>query len=144
MFDNVNVLPKIQTDIIWIFWEILLDFSSKKGVLYTKITQSALHLFSIKYSFQMKQKRKYLLYFIISLLSINIVLEKEEIVVEKQAISVILTKIDKIYIQIKKNEITPKTDYLFNNNLGKNKNFEKTISQLEKMEAFGESFIPRS
>ena len=91
----------------------------------------------------MKQKRKYLIYFIISLLSINIVLEKEEIVVEKQAISEILTKIDKIYVQIKKNEITPKTDYLFNN-LGKNKNFEKTISQLEKMEAFGESFIPRS
>ena len=143
VFEKTNVLPKIQTDIIWIFWEILLDFSSKKGILYTKITQSSLHLFSIKYSFQMKQKRKYLLYFIISLLSMNIVLEKEEIVVEKQAISEILTKIDKIYVQIKKNEITPKTDYLFNN-LGKNKNFEKTISQLEKMEAFGESFIPRS
>ena len=39
----------------------------------------------------------------------------EEIVVEKQAISEILTKIDKIYVQIKKNEITQKTDYLFNN-----------------------------
>ena len=140
-FENVN--PKLHTDIIWIFWEILLDFSSKKGALYTKITNSSLHLFCIKYTFQMKQKRKYLIYFIIALLSMNIILEKEEIVVEKQAISTILTKIDKIYVQIKKNEITPKTDYLFNN-LAKNKNFEKTISQLEKMEAFGETFIPRS
>lgn len=138
-----NVDSKLQMDIIWIFWEILLDFSIKKGKLYSKITESAINLFCIKYTHSIKQKRKYLIYFIITLLCMNIVLEKEVIVSQKEEISVILTKIDKIYSQIKNNEITPKTDYLFMNN-DKNKNFEKTISKLEKMESFGETFTPRS
>jgi hypothetical protein len=53
----------------------------------------------------------------------------------------IISKIDKIYLQVKKNEIGPKTDYLFKGM--KNKNFEKTIQRLEQLNNFSEIFIPR-
>ena len=45
--------------------------------------------------------------------------------------------------QIKKNEVKPATDYLFNNSFTNNaKNLENTIAKLDKMSQLG--FIPRN
>ena len=67
----------------------------------------------------------------------------EEIIREKQKEIVInvLSKIDIIYRQIKKNEMSPGTEYLFKDS--KASQLEKTIEKLEKMNTFGETFIPR-
>ena len=140
----VKVENNFRKDIVWIFWEIMLDFANTKGTIYLKILNSALNLFSIQYNNSFKKKRKYLLYFGITLLTINIILENE-IVKDKEIISNVLLKIDKIYLQIKKNEISPNTEYLF---LGKDnvkhKNLEKTIKQLELLNTFENDFIPRN
>ena len=83
-----------------------------------------------------------MLYFVVSLLCENINTD-EEIIREKQkeVVSNVLRKIDLVYKQIKKNEQSPGTDYLFKDL--KSSNLEKTIEKLEKINSFGEVFIPR-
>jgi hypothetical protein len=62
-----------------------------------------------------------------------------EIVTKKELIQNIVEKINEIYKQIKKNENSPNTEYLFNN-LEKETNFDKSIRKLEMMESM--NFIP--
>jgi len=140
--DKMPVANANQMDIIWIIWDAFLRETEKKNKLIQKIIHSILHLFSLKYVSGCHKKRKYLLYFVVSLLCENVVLD-EEIIREKQKeiISNVLKNIDFVYKQIKKNEEAPGTDYLFKD--VKSFNLEKTIEKLEKMNSFGESFIPR-
>lgn len=139
---NIPVQSKFQMDIIWIVWDLFIQLSLKKSKMSQKIIQSLLNIFCLKYTHGIAKKRKYVLYFVVSILCENISLE-EEIIREKQkeVVSNILKKIDLVYKQIKQNEESPNTDYLFND--VKSSNLEKTIEKLETMNTFGENFIPR-
>ena len=81
----------------------------------------------------MKKKRKYIIYYAFALLienvnfSVNIITKQEET-------EAIVLKINAIYKEIKKNEESPKTDYLFNN-LNKS-NLEKTMEKIELLSNF--------
>ena len=155
--ENRMYAPQGHThDLIWIVWDILFYYSdttitdrkyninnsnnnsnnsnsnNNTNILKHKIIQNLFELFIIKYNNSVKKKRKYIIYFAFTLLieelnySINII-ENQEIV------QVIVSKINSVYKDIKKNEETPNTDYLFNN-LNKT-NLEKSI---EKMDLFNE------
>ena len=106
--------------------------NNSNNILKHKIIKNLFELFIIKYNNSVKKKRKYIIYFAFSLLieelnySINIIENQEKV-------QTIVSKINSVYKDIKKNEETPNTDYLFNN-LNKS-NLEKSI---EKMDMFNE------
>ena len=139
---NMPVDTKSQMDIIWIIWDIFLNKAEKQDKIIKKVVNALLSLFTLKYTSGCCKRRKYILYFVVSLLCEKVNLN-EEIIREKQKeiVTNVIKNIDHVYGQIKKNEESPGTDYLFKNI--KSSNLEKTIEKLEKMNSFGETFIPR-
>lgn len=127
------VLSTYQMDVIWLVWDAILKQAEKNNVpLANKIIKSLLDIFSIKYTEGVKKRRRFIIYFAISLL-----LEKVdftiEMIADKTKIDALVKKIKVVYKDVKKNEETPNTDYLF---MGTNKtNLDNTIKRLEMMNA---------
>ncbi|MEX0598476.1 MAG: hypothetical protein WD512_18485, partial [Candidatus Paceibacterota bacterium] len=122
---------KFQKDAIWMIWDVLFNECSKqKNPLCTKIMNSLLNIFSIKYKSGVKKRRRYLLYFAVALVT-----EKVDYTIEmisnKHEIDGLVTKINVVYKEIKKNEKIPATDYLFNG--VEKSNLDKTIQKLDIM-----------
>lgn len=137
-----KVDPKCQKDIVWIIWDVFLKESEKRSKLTSKIINSLLSLFCLKYTTGCLKKRKNLMYLAISVLCENFTCEKE-IIRHSQHDLVMRIKqnINFVYKQIKKNEESMGTEYLF---LGlKSSNLENTIKKLDAMNTFGETFVPR-
>ena len=137
-----QVETKSQKDIIWIVWDLFLVEALHRSKIVKKTMDALLTLFTLRYSTGCQKKRRNILYFAISLLCENII-SNEEIIrpSQQEMVGNILKKIDLVYKQIKKNEVSPGMDFLFKD--VKEYNLEKTIEKLEKMNTFGENFIPR-
>jgi len=129
---NFNVDEKYQLDPIWILWEIILQNSEKKDKISNKIINSLISLYCLKFTPGVKKKRRYLIYFAISILT-----EKFDSTIEiiqsqnKEIIENVIKKINSVYKQIKKNEICPQTDYLMAD--VKKSSLDKTIGKLDKI-----------
>jgi len=130
-FAPVN--DKYRNDSIWIVWEVILVEAKKKSdPLILKTINALLDMFSIKFTTGVKRRRRYSIYFAVALLtepvdfSIDIISNKNEL-------ESIVKKINVIYKDIKKNEISPQTDYLFTGTSAKQSNLEKTIDKLDRM-----------
>ena len=130
------VPQEYRNDIIWIVWDIIYDcndcnifnLDNNKKKIIKNILDSLFSLFIIKYKPPIKKKRKYILYLCFTILIENINFDIN-ISNNLTEIKNITNDIDSIYKQIKKNEVAPKTDYLFN---GLNKsNIEKTFEKME-------------
>jgi hypothetical protein len=129
----------LQMDIIWILWDILIKESNNKTQFIQKSIQSTFDIFCFRFSQTKMKKLKLLLYFAIEMLTEPFSIS-EEIVKDKMAVENVKNNIHKIYKQIKKNEHSPGTDYLYNNI---NANLNDTIHKLETMNTFNEDFLPR-
>ena len=124
-------------DIIWIIWDIFFYYSSKDSYK-KKIINALFTLFTIRYNSSIKRKRKYIIYF-----AINILIEKIDFtnpIIDKKNndnINNVIKNIDIVYKQIKKNEESPNTDYMFKN--VKKSNIEKTMEKMDIMDNFNTS-----
>lgn len=99
-----DVNPKFQNDIIWIFWEAILnEAKTHNNDLLNRIMNSLMHIYCIKFNPTIKLKRKFLIFFAISLLTEN-VNYNIEIIQNKKEMSAIISKINTLYKQIKNNE----------------------------------------
>jgi len=135
-----KVESKCQMDIVWIIWDVFLAESKRRNNLVQRIVLSALNMFCLRYTAGCHKKRRLLMYFVIEVFTEPYSLD-EDIVKDKHKIQLIIQNINKIYKQIKKNEHSPGTDYLYQNI--KASNLEKTIAKLETMNSLGAEYLPR-
>ena len=125
------VQDKYRNDIIWLVWDIILhECAGKKNPLLTKIINALLEIYSIKYTSGVKKRRKFLIYFAISVLTDPIDLTVE-IIANKKELDAIIQKIGIVYKDVKKNEESLNVDYLYAG--VERSNLDKTIERLEKM-----------
>lgn len=95
---------KQPTDCIWIIWEILIYYSNKLSDPIQKIMQSVLQLFLIKYTPACNERRRFLLYYAVTLCCNTINLDIP-MVEQKHMIDPIYEKCKILYRTIKKHEI---------------------------------------
>ena len=112
--DFVPVAGKMQTDPIWMVWDVIL-VEAERRKMNNKVLLALLNLFCIRYTVTAKRKRIYLLYFAVSLLTERYEVKKD-VIQNKETIDVIKKQIDAIYREIKKNEVAPLhvVDNMFN------------------------------
>jgi hypothetical protein len=127
-----DVENKLQGDIIWMVWDTLLYYcESQKDTFVLSIMNSLVTLFCIKYTNASPKKRRYLLYFAVALITEQVP-TNIDMIADKTIVQNVVEQINHIYKQIKKNEVTPGVDYLFNG-LEQHNNFEKTIQKMDIM-----------
>ena len=127
---NYNVLDKFRGDIVWIVWDIFYHIASTRNDKFIEnILDALLDIFCIKYTTTSCKKRRFLLYFGVTLLTEN-VQRNIDVFQSKQVIQNVINNVNMLYKQIKKNEHSPNTDYLFSN-LTKQNTIEKSLRQLE-------------
>ena len=141
-----------KKDIIWIIWDIIFYYKNSRNLsiyknldsntittqinIKTEIINSLFNLFTIRYNAPIKRRRKLIIYLAFKFIFLHIDLNKKIIPEQvKNKIEGLLENNDIVYQQIKQNEVSSKTGYLFSG-IDKQRNLEKTIEKLEKLENF--------
>jgi hypothetical protein len=143
------VESKYEGDIVWSVWELLIHELGKKnggsgggngnggngGNSIQPMVMKAAHiLFCVDYKTTSCRKKRYMLYFAISLITENvnyggnIVSDEHREIVQR-----VVSKTDDIYNQLKPSEQRPTTDYLMNG-IKARSNAEQTVSALDAMQ----------
>lgn len=94
---------KCKTDGIWLVWATLVAYAPTP--LAKKIMESLIHLFSMAYTPSVKEKRKYLLYYAVSLCCEPIHMDTD-LIQDKKIIEIAYDKCWLMYKDIRKHEIS--------------------------------------
>jgi hypothetical protein len=119
-------------------WDIIIARGSNTddySPLTQKIVNSLLRLYCVRFTPGVRKKRRYLIYFAISLLTTEYD-SKIEMINDRLVIETAVENINSVYKQIKNHEISPDTDYLFSSagyKGDKNGDLERTIKRLEAL-----------
>ena len=126
--DKIPVEHKYQKEIIWIVWDALFH-TIKNDEFSSKILNSVLNLFCLKFTPACIKKRVHLLYFAVSIVT-EPYRRNIPMIEHKDTVQNTLGEITTIYKQIKKSEVSPHTDYLFAGLHDANK-IEKSLQQFD-------------
>lgn len=139
---HIPVDDKLQFDPIWMIWDLIIAESIKDdghSPLTQKIIKSLLKMYCVRFTPSVRKKRRYLIYFAISLLTTEYD-HRIEIVQDKLIIETAVLNINSLYKEIKQHEISPATDYLFSSagysgggGDDKKGDLERTIKRLETL-----------
>lgn len=136
------VPDKYKKDPIWIVWDaILKECKERKSEITLKIMNALLEVFSIKFTSGVKRRRRFIIYFAISLLTDPVDFSIEMLnTTQKTQVEKVVQKINVVYKDVKKNEIVLEEE---NANIVGNDgiqierkektSLDKTIERLEKM-----------
>lgn len=126
--DFVSVDEKFTGDPIWILWDLLL-LENKFNIDKLNIVKSLINLFSLKYNFTQKRKRRYLIYLAIELYTEDVSLSTP-ILHEGDKVRNVISQLGKFYQAIKKYEQRP------NIISDKQKNLHKSIGKMKMLYDF--------
>jgi hypothetical protein len=115
--NHIPVNTNYQTNLIWIIWDILLcSHHNETSPLLQKVIQSLMNLFCVQYKPNICDRRKYILFNAVSIITENVDFSIDIVSPSyREKVGSLLEDIDKYYVELKKNEISPKTDYMFMN-----------------------------
>ena len=129
--ENKNIDEQFQSEPVWIIWEAILHSGKDKSTFVKNLLDSLLNLFCVKYTSNTFKKRRYILYFAVSLL-VDTVNNDINISDDKDMLQIVVNKTNIAYEQLKENEEMVKT-YSDNYNDAK-KNIDKSLKKLEIMD----------
>jgi len=134
--DFVTVERKLGKDLIWMVWDVLFHSMKERGnPLVEKVMGSLLTLFSLHYTNACCRKRRYLLYFAVSLCTEQ-VNPATELVSDMRVVELAVKNINGIYKTIKKTEESPGTDYLFSG-------LDKKVAMAKQMDMVNSVALPK-
>ena len=119
-------------DTVWLIWDVILkETRRRQSPITDKIIQALLTLYCIRYTSGSKKRRRFILYFGVSLLT-EAYDAKRSIVSNKEIVDRVVKGIDVVYRDVKKNEVAPATSYL--NVTEPKSNLDRTVERLEKLD----------
>jgi len=127
---SLQIESKFQKELVWILWDALIfTAKARENEFILKTIESLQRLFCIKFTPSTPKKRRYLLYYAVSLLT-EPMITNIDLIADKAVLTTVLQKIDTLYKQIKQNEKSPNLDYMFS---GLKSNADKSIFKIEMM-----------
>ena len=136
---------KYMKDVIWLFWDVMMGYAAHHHQpLIEKTMQSLLRLFCVKYTTAVGKRRRFLLYYAIGLLTESSVSLHADMMPDRVLLETVVQQIDHVYRQIKKNEVSPQTDYLFDGVEQPTNSTKRILQQLElvnQADRFGERVL---
>jgi hypothetical protein len=118
--NDLTVENKYKKDIIWLVWETILFQSNESSQFIKETVQALFHLFCVKYTNSSNKKRRYMIYYAISVL-IEPFDSTMKLIEDNDLVEFYKEKINEVYKQIKKNEMVS-SDFEEYNKLQKNLN----------------------
>ena len=99
--ENSLIDEKYFHNPIWLVWKAVTNQAKELGGITLKVVESLFGMFCLRYTEVTNTKRRYTIYYAISILTTNIKYEEYEIVKDKKLLGCVLNQVDAIFMQVK-------------------------------------------